>query len=97
MRVHRVGTVTLGVTMIGIGIAFLTTLFVSYDSLAVLMNGWPVIFILLGIEILWGNHKEEREFVYDKTAIALIVILSVFAIFLAIITKAVELSPFYFG
>ena len=89
MKTHRVGTVTLGITLVSIGIFFLLGLFISTPIYTIVFKGWPIIFIILGVEILVGNAKKEQiEFVYDKVAIWLTVILTLFAMFLAVFSQA---------
>ena len=89
MKTHRVGTVTLGITLVSIGIFFLLGLFISTPIYTIVFKGWPIIFIILGVEILVGNAKKEQiEFVYDKVAIWLTVTLTLFAMFLAVFSQA---------
>lgn len=91
MRVHKVGTVTLGLTLVVIGILFLAELFFPTLPGRIICIIWPVIFIILGGEVLWGNHiSTNQDFVYDKTAIVLVVILTFFAMFLAIIGNLIQ-------
>jgi len=52
---HRVGTITLGVTMVSIGILYLIQIFWGGIEYAWICKLWPVIFILLGVEILLAN------------------------------------------
>ena len=59
-------------------------------------KAWPVIFILLGIEILLANGRKNVEFVYDKTAIGLVAFLIIFSMFMAVIGFAVETSTRYY-
>lgn len=93
MRTHRVGTVTLGVSMIGLGILYIIGYFTQLSACRLIFRAWPAIFILLGIEILWSNARTKKvQFVYDTTSIILIVILTAFAMFLALIGLAFEYS-----
>lgn len=93
MKIHKVGTLTLGITLIAMGILFLAQLFFTGIPLKMVIQVWPIVFILLGVEILCANRKEEQqEFVYDKIAIMLTMILMCFAMFFAIIGNAVKLS-----
>ena len=84
---HRVGTITLGVTMISIGVIYLLQLFFHILDY---MWIWPVIFIMLGVEILVSNVRSGGQFIYDKAGIVLIFVLSGFAFFMAVLEKAVE-------
>lgn len=96
MRTHRVGTVTLGVTMIVIGLFFMAQTVFSLFSYEDIFKVWPVIFILLGGEILFANARDKGgTFIYDKLAIGLVIILTCFAMLLAVIGYALQNSPYY--
>lgn len=80
VRVHRVGTITCGCTLIIFGMLFLLHMIVPAFSYTFIFRLWPCIFIMLGVEILIGNSsKKEDMFVYDKGAVFLLVVLAVFA------------------
>lgn len=80
IKTHRVGTFTLGGLLISFGILFLLRLFLVDISYEFIFRLWPVIFIFLGIEILVTNFRQQGDkLIYDKTAFALIIILSFFA------------------
>lgn len=95
-RIHRVGTITLGFGLVGVGALFLAHMFLPEMSYEFIYKVWPVIFILLGIEILIANGRKNVEFVYDKTAIGLVAVLIVFSMFMAVIGFAVETSTKYY-
>ena len=87
MKTHKVGTFTLGALLILFGILFLLRIFFTNLSYTFIFRLWPIIFISLGVEILVSNHgqpDEKAALVYDKTAFALIIILSLFAMGMAI-------------
>lgn len=90
-KVRKVGTFTLGVTLVAFGIAYLVQLFVPALSYMMIVRAWPVAFIILGIEIILSNigHKEEVTFVYDKTAIFLTAALVLFFMFMGALSVAV--------
>ncbi len=52
VRTHRVGSITLGSTLVLFGILFLVHLFVPVLTYEIIFHIWPCIFLLLGIEIL---------------------------------------------
>ena len=84
-KTHRVGTITLGGMLIIFGILFLLRIFLPNLSYEVIFKLWPAIFIFLGSEILIANFRQKEEkLIYDKTAFALIIILSFFAMGMAI-------------
>lgn len=84
MRIHRVGTLTFGILLVTFGILFLLRIFIPDLSYEFIMKLWPIIFILLGVEILLANMKpSESKLIYDKTAFFLIIVLSFFAMGMA--------------
>ena len=90
-RTHRVGTFTLGGMLITFGIIFLLRIFISAISFGIVFKLWPIIFIFLGIEILVANfNQKEDKLVYDKTAFALIIILSFFAMGMSMVEFIME-------
>lgn len=95
-RTHRVGTITLGIGLVGVGALFLAHMFLPEMSYEFIYKVWPLIFILLGIEILLANGRKNVEFVYDKTAIGLVAFLIIFSMFMAVIGFAVETSTRYY-
>ena len=90
-RTHRVGTFTLGGMLITFGIIFLLRIFISTISFGIIFKLWPIIFIFLGLEILIANfNQKEDKLVYDKTAFALIIILSFFAMGMSMVEFIME-------
>lgn len=88
IRTHRVGSVTAGLSMVGFGVLFLLhTLgnLVSYDFI---FNFWPVMLIVLGVEILLSNF-EARRIVYDRAAVFLMVLMTFFAMGLAVVDLSI--------
>lgn len=84
MRMHKVGTLTLGILLVTFGILFLLHICIPGLSYEVILKLWPIIFISLGIEILLANFKQtESKLIYDKTAFFLIIVLSFFAMGMA--------------
>lgn len=76
-RVHRVGTMTLGVGLITFGILFLLKIIMPTMDYLFIYRLWPTIFILLGVEVLLSCKKS--NVVYDKCGIVLLVCLITFA------------------
>lgn len=86
IRTRRVGSVTFGLTLICFGIMFLIHIAVPAFRYDVIFRFWPIVFILLGIEILVENHKSNQEgcrFVYDFPAVVMLVLMLFFAMMLA--------------
>lgn len=80
MKERRVGTLSLGVVLLVYGVMFLISMYVKSLSLYFVFRLWPLIFIVLGVEILYSavRYKEEN-YRYDFAAIILICILMIFA------------------
>lgn len=90
-KTHRVGTITLGGMLITFGLLFLLRIFITALSFDIIFKLWPLIFIFLGGEILIANFQQKEEkLVYDKTAFALIIILSFFAMGMSIVEFIME-------
>ena len=90
-KVHRVGTITLGGMLISFGVLFLLRIFLVNLSYDIIFRLWPIIFIFLGAEILIANFRQKEErLVYDKTAFALIIVLTFFAMGMAITELCIE-------
>ncbi len=73
---RRIGTLTMGVTLILVGIILLVFFFKPFDLFS-LMRFSPVLLILLGIEIIWQysrHHGEELRYDFWGTLFCLLVI-----------------------
>lgn len=84
MNGKRVGTLTLGFVLIAIGALFLAKLIGVPITYHLISACWPLIFILLGTEILISARKnKDTPLRYDGVAIVLIVLLCFFAMAMA--------------
>ena len=82
IRVHRVGTITTGLTLIAAGVMFILQLFVTSIDYTLIFHFWPVILIGLGVEILLSNFSKNR-LVYDKGAVLILLIMMCFTVCMA--------------
>ena len=94
-KIRRVGTLTFGGMLILYGILFLARLFFTGLDYEMIFRLWPVLFIFLGFEVLLGNCRRNTEFVYDKTAIVLLVFLTLFAFVMAWADLSLQHSSLY--
>ncbi|MBR1391164.1 MAG: hypothetical protein IJ567_06960 [Lachnospiraceae bacterium] len=92
LHTHRVGTLTLGSSLILGGILFLAHIFVPIVTYRWIFHAWPCILILLGIEILLANRRENQEFVYDKGAVCLMILLTFFSMVMAAADWVMEME-----
>lgn len=84
-RSRRVGTLTLGISLIGSGILFAAHVIVpELLGYYYIFRLWPVLLILLGIEVLIANvsHKEEK-IIYDGWAVFIMVLVMCLAAVMA--------------
>lgn len=82
-RIHRVGSITCGVVLVAAGILYLLATFWKTIPLELVFHLWPVILILLGLEILLSRVLSGERMQYDKTAIWIMVMMILFSMFLA--------------
>ena len=82
VRIHRVGTITTGISFIAFGVLFIVHLFYAALSYTTIFRFWPVILICLGIEVLLSNFAKDTV-VYDKGAIVLMFLVAFFAMGMA--------------
>jgi len=84
MNDKRAGTLTLGFVLIAAGGLFLAKLIgapISYEFIA---SCWPIVFILLGVEVLIGAKRSGNDPIrYDVAAIVLTFLLCFFAMAMA--------------
>lgn len=103
IRIRRVGSVTFGVVLVVTGILFLLHMFLPNLNYVMIFRLWPVILILLGVEVLLGTrHKtfdvldgqgkviEQNKTVYDVAAIFLTVVMICFSICMGMLDWAVR-------
>lgn len=93
MRTRRVGSITLGLSMVAMGGISLAHMIFPSVSWLVIFRLWPVCFILLGLEVLASTLPvKDATWVYDKTAIVLTAVLTFFIMFMALVGTAAENS-----
>ena len=91
IQTRRVGSVTFGLTLICFGIMFLIHIVVPALRYDIIFRMLPIVFILLGIEILVENYKSsqaEYKLVYDFAAVIMLAIMLFFAMMLAVVDYA---------
>lgn len=76
-HIHKVGTITLGLSLIIFGCIFLLHMFFPVLNYELIFHIWPIIFILLGLEVLLSSKN--TEFILDRSAVFLMIVLTCFA------------------
>ena len=82
-RIHRVGSITTGISMVVFGILCIMQHFINVLDYSVILSLWPLIVIGMGVEILLSSSSN-RQFVYDKASVFLLFVMSGFAMCMAI-------------
>jgi hypothetical protein len=84
LKGRRVGTFTAGLVLIIFGILYIIRTIFPIINLSTIASLWPIILVLLGIEIIVSYIINENEKIkYDAGAIILIITLSIFAMGMA--------------
>ena len=84
LRGRRVGTLTAGIVLVLFGILFLLRSIFSSLNFTVILSLWPIILIILGIEIILAyTINKEEQMKYDGGAIILVIGLSLFSMVMA--------------
>ena len=83
IRTRRVGTVTLGLLLIFFGVLFMIHMIYPVLNYEFIFRLWPLVFIVLGGEVLAGSFRADERFVYDGAAIFLMIVLVAFAMTMA--------------
>lgn len=80
-RGRAVGTLTLGISFILFGAFFLVNSFGAIIPYQILFTLWPIVFILLGTEVLISHavNKESKP-LFSGVSIFLLVLLTLFAL-----------------
>ena len=94
VRTHRVGAFTSGFCMVGFGVMLLLHNLFNIMDYEMILGLWPLILIGMGIELLLSNVFKSR-IVYDKAAIVLLFVMTLFVLILAGVDVCMEMSKAY--
>lgn len=94
---HRVGGITLGLTLIVFGALYLVSLVWEKIPIRLVMQLWPCVLILLGVEILAANTKWKDSFRIDGAAVVMTAFLLLFAMALGGASMCLEYFPSNFS
>ena len=91
MTERRVGTLTLGISLVGFGVIFLLHTCFGLLDYEMALRFWPLVFILLGLEILLHALRLKGvRFRVDFVAVVTIFLLLVFAGCMGVLELLVE-------
>lgn len=66
IRIRRLGSVTFGIVLVTLGVSFIINRFFPALDYIIIFRFWPVLFILLGIEVLLGSRYKMYEVIGDN-------------------------------
>ena len=92
-RIHKIGTVTLGITLVLFGILFTIHIFLPALSFSFIFKLWPFVFIFLGIEILCSHFRHDMDISYDFASVVLLFFLMAFAAGMGLLQWIMENFP----
>ena len=94
---RRVGSFTLGICLVGYGVLFLLHMIFNL-SYYMIFQLWPVLFILLGLEVLAGSFLYKGERIrLDFFACLMIFLCIGFAMCLGVMDYGMEHNFIHFG
>ena len=94
MEKRRMGTFTMGVCLLLFGVLFLQQTFTKTINYVLIFHLWPLIFILLGGEILYFSLRGgDTQMKYDYAAVILLMLLAFFAMGMAGMDLLFEHAP----
>lgn len=99
MKSRRVGTVSMGIVLIMFGLLLLLSRISAISAVELFIYFWPLIIIILGIEILYyvyKNKDEQKIIRYDILSIFIVAIILIFnmAIYGLIETGVIDLIKY---
>lgn len=93
MTRRKVGSLTLGCMLIFYGVLFLVHLFTNAVSYELIFRLWPVMFLMLGTEVLLSAlPKSGEHFKLDAASVVLLCLLILFAMAMAGVDVAMHWS-----
>lgn len=96
MKTHKVGTLTLGVTLISSGILFLLHFFSVTISYEFILRLWPIMFIFLGLEVLYHYFRyTDEKLEISGGSIFILFLVSCFAMAMAFMDITLEYVKTY--
>lgn len=99
VRTHRVGTITCGLVLVLYGILFLLRMALPFLNYGIIFELWPVVLILLGLEILigcTGKRAKTGNFKYDFGSVLIILIMLGFSLIMAAVDYGMYYGGYYY-
>lgn len=79
MKNKRVGTISMGIVLIGFGILIFIAQINKLSAVELAIKFWPIILIVIGGEVLWYSYKtkdeEDIKIRYDIFSIFIVIVI----------------------
>ena len=75
-KVRKIGRLTFGITLILVGLSVVIQTFLPIEIFRYILMLWPLVFISIGIEVIYFSKREEIK--YDGVGIFLIFVVLFF-------------------
>lgn len=83
-RKRKIGTFSTGVVFVFFGVLFLISIFMKDLDYTMIFSFWPIVLILLGVELILSFVlTKEESLSYDKGAVFLLLIMTIFTLGMA--------------
>lgn len=100
MRQWKVGTTSLGILLILMGVIWIYSTITGIPLFTTLLKWWPIILIMLGIEVLIYSllpKKENTKVKFDGISILIIILIMIFMAAAQVINKGIVYGLNFFG
>ncbi|MBP1992569.1 hypothetical protein [Paenibacillus eucommiae] len=91
MKRWRVGTFSMGISLVMVGATLLISTWKGLPAFDILLGWWPIVFIMLGVEILlfiFFSKKEQPVLYYDMFSIMFVGVLCCFCVVFSLVTSS---------
>ncbi|MBP1925077.1 hypothetical protein J2Z76_000934 [Sedimentibacter acidaminivorans] len=61
MKIKRVGTISMGIVLVAFGLILFVSQIKQSSALNMISTMWPIVLVLLGLEILWFRYSSKDE------------------------------------
>src|SRR5690625_4944367 len=98
MRTWRVGTISMGLTLILLGIFLVLSQLLNWKPAYAMMSWWPIILIVLGLEILiylFLSKQDSPIVKYDLFSIFFVIVIGIVGIGITAISSTGILDKIY--
>ena len=92
MRSRKIGVLTLGVSLVVFGALFMLRIFIPGFDYITVMKFWPVVLVLLGIEVLISALLPQKEGMQRPKIDAVSIIMLFLTLFLALGLAAAQFA-----